>query len=156
LERPRFAREEILNTVGFVTCGPTGGSGGNFFIDDFPADGVSVAQILVWHGDYIDAIQLQYSDGSATSRHGGGGGNLTTFTLGPEEFIAALTGDYGDYVDSLTIHTNQRTFPLVGGYGGNKPYIYSLTQNGEVIGFFGASGGYVDALGIIGRERTPI
>lgn len=137
-------------------CGPSGGSGGDWFGDEVPADGVGVTQILVWHGDYIDAIQLRYSDGTTTPKHGGSGGNVTTFALGPEEFIFVLSGEYGDYVNSLSVSTNVQTFPRVGGNGGNKPYIYDVPQNTEVIGFIGASGSYLDALGIVGRTRFAI
>ena len=141
--------------MGSFLCGPSGGTGGAGFGDEVPASGVSVAGILVWHGDYIDAIQLQYSDGTATAKHGGSGGSLTEFPLGPGEFIAMLSGMYGDYVDSLTIFTNIRTFPPLGGTGGNKSYIYSAPENWEVAGFIGASGSYVDAIGIVARESFP-
>jgi hypothetical protein len=137
-------------------CGPSGGSGGNWFGDGVPADGVGVSQILVWHGDYIDAIQLKFSDGTMTPKHGGSGGNLTTFALGPGEFISMLSGRYGSYIDSLTISTNVKNFPAIGGNGGSQDYIYGAFTNAEVIGFIGASGSYMDALGIVARSRLAI
>ena len=137
-------------------CGPSGGGGGAWFGDPVPADGVRVSQILVWHGDYIDGIQLQYSDGTTTPIHGGSGGSLATFSLGPEDFISTVSGRYGDYVDSLTISTNVEMFPQLGGNGGNRNYIYGAFVNLEIIGFIGASGSYVDALGIVARSRLAI
>ena len=60
----------------------------------------------VWHGAYIDAIQLEYSNGISTQKHGGSGGTLSAFALSLGEFIPILSGTCGDYVDSLTIGTN--------------------------------------------------
>ena len=137
-------------------CGPSGGKGGSLFVDPIPADGVNVTQILIRHGDYVDAIQLQYSDGTATSQHGGYGGSATTFTLDPGEYISIVYGQCTDYIRSITISTNLRTFPALGGPGGNRAYMYQVPPNAEVIGFTGASGSWVDALGIMGRMRFPI
>ena len=88
-------------------CGPSGGQGGNPFSDDgLP---FNIAQINVWSGSYIDAIQLTYGGGSRSPKHGGNGGSLTTYNIEAGEYITEVFGRYGSYVDLLYISTNLRT-----------------------------------------------
>jgi hypothetical protein len=142
-------------------CGPSGGRGGEEFVDDFPGDRVKVQSIRVWHGNEIDAIQLLYSDGSTTPKRGGSGGTLTPLDLEPDEFFTEISGRYGDHVDSLIVRTNVQTFQKLGGNGGDHEYRYQVPEEDtEIIGFLGASGTIgsegdrrVDAIGIIGRRR---
>ena len=134
--------------------GPCGGTGGDTFTDDIPADGVKIQSIEIRHGSYIDAVKLNYSDGSSSAQHGGRGGNKSVIEFEADEFLTEISGKYGAYVESMLIRTNVQTFGPFGGNGGPKDYRCQVPEeNMEIIGFFGSSGGYLDALGIIGRQR---
>lgn len=135
--------------------GPSGGTGGDTFTDDIPADGIKIQSIEIRHGDYIDAVKLNYSDGSSSAQHGGGGGNRSVISFESDEFLTEISGRYGSFVDSMTIRTNVQTFGPFGGNGGSKDYRHQVPEeNMEIIGFFGSSGSYLDAIGIVGRQRV--
>jgi len=133
-------------------CGPSGGTGGNRFLDDISVD-LFIIAIQVWSGSYIDAIQLTFDDNSTTEKHGGSGGSpWVTPAFLPGERVIELSGSYGDYIDSLTIRTTLQTFPALGGGGGGKEFRYHIPDNMHIAGLFGASGSYLDALGVFYRQ----
>ena len=135
--------------------GPCGGTGGNTFTDDIPADGVKIASIDIRHGNFIDAVTLNYSDSTSSGRHGGGGGVSETVTFESDEYLTEISGRYGNVVDSLLIRTNVQTFGPFGGNGGARDYRCQVPEeNMEIIGLFGSSGSFLDAIGIIARQRV--
>jgi hypothetical protein len=129
-----------------ITNGPTGGQGGNIFADDIPDDGVKITRVDIKWGNVIDSIKLTWSDGTTSFHGGNGGGNATTFTLKPNEYLTEISGTYGNVVDSLTLRTNEQTFQKVGG-GTDRPFNYQVPEEDfEIIGLLGRAGGFIDAL----------
>jgi len=75
--------------------GPSGGTGGEPFSDS-PG---TINHIIVHHGAYVDAIEIGWRDGT-TSKHGEGGGpNVDTFVLNPDEHLTAIDGTIGNLPD---------------------------------------------------------
>lgn len=139
--------------------GPSGGKGGNPFTDDVPADGIKIQSVFIQHGDWVNAVQLYYSDGSATDLHGQiNGGNPTTILFKPDETLVEVYGTYGDYINSINLRTNVQTYGPYGKIGGqidDKTYRYQELEDAlEIIGLFGASGNYLDAFGVIRRPKA--
>lgn len=133
----------------FFQCGPSGGLGGNEFEDDPPDETLGVFAILLYSGNVLDSIQLEYTNRSRSDKHGGNGGNPGNIPgLEFNEHIIELDGTYGDYIDMLNIRTNLRSFGPFGLGGGPRTFLYHVPDGFEIIGFVGASGSYVDSLGI--------
>lgn len=139
-----------------------GGGGGNPFSDQLP-DGASIIEVLIRHGEYVDGIQLvwELADGSGVfgPYHGGQGGDVDSFVLGPGELIDVINGRSGDLVDSLTFQTSLgHTYGPYGG-GGGQPFEEIFRSeptpmaNTRVIrplrGIFGRSGDLLDAIGFL-------
>jgi len=137
--------------------GPSGGKGGNAFTDDIPAAGVKVQAVFIEHGDWVNALQFFYTDGSSTDLHGKtSGGSPTTLLFKPDETLLEVYGSYGDYINSVTLRTNVQTYGPFGKVGGgdDKTYRYQALDEGtEVIGLFGACGEYLDSFGVIRRRN---
>lgn len=106
---------------------------GIVFSDGPIPEGCRIAGIRVWHGDYIDALQLIYEGGEGDitygTKHGGSGGDMAVFALAEGEYIISIAGKWGDHIDSLTIKTNLRTSMKYGGTGGTWGS-YDLIING--------------------------
>jgi hypothetical protein len=130
-----------------------GGNGGNAFTDPLIPTGGRVTAVQIRAGDRIDSVQFTYSlpNGTTTSgiRHGGSGGETTTFQLDDEEYIVGLSGKYGDTLDSLCIITNKRTSQVFGGGGGDRDYQISVPSGNQAVGFAGRAGDYLDAIGLV-------
>jgi hypothetical protein len=130
-----------------------GGGGGDAFADPAQQVGARVLEVRVWSGDWVDAVQVLISlpDGSTRTgaKHGGSGGNLSTFRLDPDEYITGLSGRYGKYVDSVRIHTNRRTSDVFGGRGGSRDLRVDVPSGYQGIGFAGRAGLYLDAVGLV-------
>jgi len=133
--------------------GPVGGKGGQTFDDYAIPAGSRIAEIRIYCGDFIDAIQLVYIDSKGRKvvmdKVGGAGGDLVTFTLAADEVITGISGRHGWYIDSLTIHTNKRVSESIGGHYGHEPYELVAPEGCCVTGFSGRCQHYVDAIGII-------
>ena len=129
--------------------GPSGGTGGGLFTD---APQGRVTEVRIRHGSWIDSIQIAY-DNRRSSRHGGGGGRESVFTLQGGEFIKAIYGRYGRFVDSITVVTNRRSSRRFGGPGGVVDYHYEAPDGFEIAGFTGRSGVYLDSIGVVLRRR---
>jgi hypothetical protein len=46
-----------------IKCGPSGGPGGSDF-EDAPSAKIRITKLTVWHGKWVDAIQVFWPDGS--------------------------------------------------------------------------------------------
>ena len=136
--------------------GPSGGTGGEPFSDS-PG---TINQIIVHHGAYVDGIEIGWNDGT-TSKHGEGGGpNVDTFILNPDEHLTAIDGtignlpdDGGPYVVSIrfvvsTGNTVRRS-AILGADHGTCAFQYTAPSNASIVGFFGRSGKYLDAIGVL-------
>ncbi|MFN8483755.1 MAG: jacalin-like lectin [Anaerolineae bacterium] len=134
-----------------------GGSGGAPFTDDL-TNVVRLAQIIIRHGAWVDAIQCSWEmlGGSLSVgvQHGGNGGVADVITLAPDENITRISGRSGVYIDQLVITTTKRT---CGPYGGNGGIPFDLSPApGATIGFFGRSGLYLDALGALLPDQVDV
>jgi len=159
--------KEYLHALTYST--QYGGSGGDAFTD---IEGASleytrVKGFKVWHGDYIDAIQVCWEkDDESTeygTKHGGSGGSMDELTLAADEYITSfqigIKKFYGfiPYVlDRLDIVTNKATYSY--GDGDGVDYTITVPAAGagyayEVAGTSGRSGEFVDKLGFIFRKR---
>jgi len=139
-----------MNTL---SLGPVGGKGGQTFDDYVIPAGSRIAEVRIYCGDFIDAIQLVYIDSSSRKvvmdKVGGAGGDLVTFTLATDEVITGISGRHGWYIDSLTLHTNKRVSESIGGHYGHEPYELLAPEGRCVTGFSGRCQLYIDAIGII-------
>src|SRR5262245_47496216 len=155
----------ILHSLGLrriISSGLAGGPGGRRF-QDFVDDSFEVAEVNIWGGFFIDAVQFiyrsRYNPGQVSGpKHGGPGGTLSeplglNLWLQPGEYITEISGRFGNFVDPLQIRTNVRLYNRCGGQGGGQDYQFLTPENFEVIGWLGASGDYVDAIGVLWRER---
>lgn len=144
------------------TLGPAGGVGGLTISDCVIPAGSRITKIRISAGDFIDSIQLFYSDSNGKShaldKIGGAGGDLHEFRLAPDEYITGISGQHGWYVDSITIHTNKRVSESFGGHYGHEPYSFQVSDGNCVTGFFGRADRYIDAIGIIAtpcKQKAP-
>jgi hypothetical protein len=138
-----------------------GGRGGTAFSDSKVPLGARVAEVRLWIGDFIDAVQMTYVLPGGRilegARHGGSGGRPYVFRLETNEYITGISGRYGDNIDSLVIQTNRRTSQSYGGRGGSRNYRISVPAGYQAVGFTGRAGQYLDAIGLtyasLGRAR---
>ncbi|MFM2065373.1 MAG: hypothetical protein RLZZ584_282 [Pseudomonadota bacterium] len=142
----------LARAVEVSTFGPSGGAGGEplkacsvTLIDGVP---LRISEIRVRSGDYIDAIQLVYSNGKVGPRQGGLGGRLSSFRLEPDETVTIVSGRYGDHVDSLAITTSKGRTQRWGGSGGTAAYSYTAPAGMWVGDLTGRAGQYLDAIGV--------
>ncbi len=131
--------------------GGIGGQVGSPFEDGPIPNDVHVIGWTIRYGEYINSVQLLYSNSKSSQQHGGNSGDLHQYLLGKGEAIEVLHGKSGIYVDKLIIKTNVQSY-IYGGEGGSNDYSFQIPQGSELVGFFGRSGIYVDRLGAIHRE----
>ncbi len=138
--------------------GPVGGKGGQAFDDYVIPAGSRISEIRINCGDFIDAIQIVYTDPKgrkvAMDKVGGSGGDPAVFSLAEDEVITGISGRHGWYIDSMTIHTNKRVSRSFGGHYGHEPYELMAPAGQCVTGFSGRSQHYIDAIGIITAPCT--
>jgi hypothetical protein len=140
------------HAVEVSTFGPSGGIGGEplkacsvTLIEGVP---LRISEVRVRSADYIDAIQLVYSNGKVGPRQGGLGGKLSSFKLEPDETITIVSGRYGHYVDSLAITTSKGRTQRWGGSGGTVAYSYTAPAGMWVGDLTGRASQYFDAIGV--------
>jgi hypothetical protein len=130
-----------------------GGPGGNSFTDQGIPSDAQVTEVRISAAKFVDSVQLTYvlPDGRTftSPRRGGSGGELSVFSLDPDEYITGLSGRCGTYIDSLRIYTNKRTSPLYGGIGGGPEFRIETPRGRQAVGFTGRSGKYLDAIGLV-------
>lgn len=141
----------LYSQVFQLACGPSGGKGGNLFIDTSTPNQY-ISEIKVRSGNVIDSIQVTYKDSfnvvTTGSRHGGTGGRESVFRLAPDEYIVSIGGKYGNNIDKLWIKTNKGRTQEWGGNGGNVDFTYVVPDGWMIISFWGRSGKYLDAIGV--------
>jgi hypothetical protein len=130
-----------------------GGNGGNPFQDVPSTPGGRIAEVRVSAGTMVDSIQAIYilPNGRTVEgpRHGGPGGQASSFRLDSDEYIVGISGRFGKNIDCLRIQTNKRTSPLYGGSGGRQDYRVDVPRDSQAIGLVGRSGDLLDAIGLI-------
>ena len=140
-----------------MKCGPSGGIGGSDFADT-PSPEVRITALTVWHGKWVDAIQVFWSDGTSSPKHGGGSGDGTTIPLADGEYLVGIFGRYGEKVDSIGFVTNNRVCGPYGGSGGDVDYHYNDAKHEDVkptspsvtiVGFCGREEDYIYAIGCV-------
>ncbi len=144
----------------------SGGTGGSPFKDDNVPPSAQLAELRVWSGEWINAIQAVYRtrdgrtietpvhgrDGKKDGNLDGDGGHLDVLTLRPDEWIASIEGSYGKFVNRITVTLNNRR-SMTFGKGGEHPFQYSAKPDEAIVGFQGRSSKYLDAIGIAHLNR---
>lgn len=142
-------------------CGPSGGAGGNSFVDTVPTPG-RVVKVEVRSGDRIDGLRIvnTFPNGEQLNQpwRGGNGGDPDTFNLEPDEYLIGMGGSVGTggtrsaRILSLGFVTNMRESRMYGRSGGVF-FAYNAPAGFEIAGLFGHAGGEVDAIGVLFRQR---
>ncbi|HTW54712.1 MAG TPA: hypothetical protein VME45_22675 [Stellaceae bacterium] len=140
-------------------AGPSGGFGGKEFSDEaYIRPGSSVAEVRIWAGNYVDAIQVVLRDQNGVTyeltKHGGDGGNYHSLTMTEGEKIVHVYGRCGSWVDSINVVTNFNQSLSAGGGGGSTSYSYAFDN---ILGFMGRAGepfqgakeSFIDAIGVV-------
>jgi len=135
-----------------MKCGPSGGIGGENFVDTLPPTKMKIKEVLVWYEDTVEAIQVTWSDNSKSDKHGKGNANPTSFTLRDDEYLVSISGRYGKSLDRITLITTKGQEKSFGGEGGDVEFYYNVDptySQAHIIGFFGRAGDVIDAIGCI-------
>ncbi|KAE8780895.1 Horcolin [Hordeum vulgare] len=136
-----------------VRMGPCGGIGGNVK-ETSMSDVDRIVQVVVRHGNAVDAISVMYERKGKeawTDRWGGGGGNTCLFSLQQDEYLTSVRGHYGQFngfvvVRSLTFVSNLRSYGPFGMEDG-VPFALHAGAGGKIVGFHARSGQFLDAIG---------
>jgi len=133
-----------------------GGGGGSPF-DDSGAAGLvgnkGVQAIQIRHGQYVDAISVEYAGSPSFGlTHGGNGGSSDTFRVVDGDYIIQINGRAGNLIDGLQFVTRRGVISSwYGGSGGSPftwgPFVPAGGQPLRLRYFTGRSGEYLDALG---------
>lgn len=146
-----------LQAQNLFYCGPSGGAGGEPFVDDAIPKNSRVYEIQVFAGDFIDAIRLVHENNRSEllelRKHGGPGGQPYVLTLDPDEYLIAIEGQHNKFVHALKFYTNKRTTDWYGGRGGNYTFKYEAPEGYEIVGLSGRAATFLDALGVLFRRR---
>nr|WRQ20294.1 jacalin-related lectin 4-like [Citrullus colocynthis] len=138
-----------------LNMGPYGGKGGDHWEETFQ----TIRRLVIYHGLWIDSIQLEYEDENQTllwsEKYGGDSGFRSEVVLELDEHLILVHGYYSDIhkwgiaatvIRSLTIKTNKRTY---GPFGIEDGTNFSFPFTGlKLVGFHGRSGLYLDAIGL--------
>ena len=114
---------------------------------------VGVMNITIWHGKQINAIQVAYRDADGTvsvsERHGGDGGQETSYSLSTDEVVVGIEGyttdvvvDRISFVIENTVTGERKTF---GPFGNTGLIPYYL--NGLILCFYGKSSSVLNGIG---------
>ena len=145
-----------------ISCGPSGGSGGDFFTDAISSV-ATVTEVRIRAGKVIDSVEfLQVGpEGAVFERHlhGGYGGTPYTFPVAGAS-IFEVSGRYGTVVDSVTITVKRPGTDAAGEYlesqrfggdGGPAEFWYRAPPGYEIVGVCGRAGEALDAIGVVFR-----
>src|SRR5215831_7244427 len=133
--------------------GPSGGTGGNY---SNPGPTVpAIAYIVVYAGEYVNAIELHDPGDLNTQVYGntGTGQVAARIDFQPNETLIGIQGRCGEFVDSIRFYTSARIIPepplpAFGGSGGGQAYQYMLDRGGSIAGFFGNTGDWINSIGV--------
>nr|WP_299168746.1 jacalin-like lectin [uncultured Allomuricauda sp.] len=124
-----------------------------------------VSEIRVWHGAYVDAVQVVWevknNDGSFISveseKSGGAGGKMDVIKLADGEEVKSISGRYHNWMDKLIIETTSETYTF-GGSGGSWDFTigFNQSQGNQFYSFHGRTGNLIDRIGIVYRSRKFI
>ncbi|KAI0141537.1 hypothetical protein GGR57DRAFT_509188 [Xylariaceae sp. FL1272] len=81
----------------------------NFYLEHGPTTAVTI-----YHGDWVDGIEVWYG-GVSSGLRGQKGGSPSSITLGPDEIITTMGGITASYVPKFWISTNLRSGQVGGG-----------------------------------------
>ena len=131
------------------------GEGGDNYFDDqlnyYKL--VGVHNFTIWHGNQIDAIQVTYrkADGElfVAEKHGGDGGEKSSYTLSTDEVMVGIEGFTTDVVvDRISFriaNTGTGEIKKIGPFGTTGINPYSL--DGLILCFYGRYGTMLDGIG---------
>jgi hypothetical protein len=137
--------------------GPSGGTGGDEFVDQILPQDDRVVEVHIHTQERVNGIQIIHEtiDGCRHPfpLHGRAAGVCEILRLDADEFMVRISGRFGAHVDSIRIHTNKRVLPLLGREDGGGVYVYEALPGTEIVGFCGRAGSRLDAIGVILRRR---
>lgn len=145
--------QKILHTHQTVAYG---GNGGVPFLYNL-TEMRRLVRINVWHGNYIDAIELHWIDNSGAmvsapmyGGHfiGGVGGTRSTIEFAEGENLSKIEVRADAYVDRLVFHTSFDRQYAFGGQGGTQQPTIELSGQ-RLLGIVGRYTRYVDQFGVI-------
>ncbi|KAL0572736.1 hypothetical protein V5O48_009236 [Marasmius crinis-equi] len=112
-----------------------------------------IKQVNIRSGDLIDAISLDFTDGSTSGCHGGGGGVARSFALSSGEDIThVLVTTDGNNISALQFITSKGRDSVW--YGRRTGQVISWELDGRALGgFLGAAGPYIHGLMPFWSER---
>jgi hypothetical protein len=138
-------------------CGPSGGTGGNEFVDEIGPQDYRIVEVHVHAQEQVNGIQIvhQTIDGR---RHvfplrGCAFGDCYILNLAADDFIISISGRYGRQVDTIHIQTNKQVSPTLAGMGSDSMYRYEAPSGAEIVGFCRRAADALDAVGLIFRQR---
>ncbi|KDN40040.1 hypothetical protein RSAG8_08361, partial [Rhizoctonia solani AG-8 WAC10335] len=105
--------------------------------DDNQHASKTISSVTIRSSDYIELLSITYSDGTTSSRHGGGGniGTEYKFTLAIGEHITEmLTWTDGNWLRGIQFITNMGRCSVAYGWFQGIPVI-SRSQGGGLVGF---------------------
>lgn len=123
-----------------------GGSGGKPF-NDALSNGDRVKSLWIAAGSLIDSVQIAYSNGNRTSRHGGMGGTGTWTHFEQDESILEISGYTDRHVCFLAIRTTHRLIEAGKPLLQAKPFAIRAPEGTHIIGLHGRCAHYLDAVG---------
>lgn len=134
--------------------GGSGGTGFNFLSNEASTT-YRPAVIKIRAANRVDAVSIQYSDGTELSA-GGTGGTLKTLTLDSDEYVNQVILYKNNYNNGQRIFyaefkTNKGR-SLSGGKKSGSSITLNAPQGYYLAGFFGRAGANVDKLGIIWKS----
>ena len=149
LPKPGPAKIEVTNSP------PFGGGGGGPFSFFIPNPLVNVKSFLVRWGNWVNTIQMQFTDGVKSTYSPTYGidtsPGLTQWDVPVDEFITQVeySGGSGNVVGGFNLVTNKgHKSPRFGSSSGES-VIVTFPEGYRIIGLFGRYGQFLDQLGFI-------
>lgn len=124
-----------------------GGSGGKPF-DEFKSASRRVTAVRVWHGEFVQAIQVQY-DGVWGEKRGDFEGDVSSiFFIPRDDGLVRITGSTGRLVGQIRFFLKSGTTSVA--YGRDtRGRSFSIQRRGTFINaFYGRSAFYLDKIGV--------
>lgn len=148
--------ESTLRATPYARSSQFGGNSGSPFADDL-TEVCRLVQVTVYSGLYLEAIECVWErpNGEPLTgrRHGGKGGNPSTFRLEKGDYINRIElNSSGEGVHSLTFYTYKGHKHGPYGVGGGSPHEIA---GGPFNGFFGRCGAGIDAFGAFSPAKCP-
>ncbi len=120
----------------------------NFDDSNFSKDKTRVSKVILYSGRILDALQFVYDDDKPAPHRGGDGGQISSLTLGPNEYIVEISGSTGkdpfasvsSTIGAMTITTNKGRSVSAGmgsGFSPQTPFSYKAAASKQIFALKG-------------------